>query len=41
MVEGVSLLLDDKIYYQKMSQTHNPYGDGTACKHIVDVLSTI
>ncbi len=41
IVEGVSLLLDDKIYYQKMSQTHNPYGDGTACKHIVDVLSTI
>ena len=41
IVEGVSLLLDDKIYYQKMSQTHNPYGDGTACKHIVEVLSTI
>ena len=41
IVEGVSRLLEDKIYYQKMSQTHNPYGDGTACKRIVDVLSTI
>jgi len=41
IVEGVSRLIEDKIYYQKMSQTHNPYGDGMACKRIVDVLSTI
>ena len=41
IVEGVSRLLDNKKHYQKMSQAHNPYGDGLACKRIVDVLSTI
>lgn len=41
IIQGVSRLLDDKKYYQKMSRSHNPYGDGLACKRIVDVLSTI
>ncbi|MDA7457719.1 UDP-N-acetylglucosamine 2-epimerase (non-hydrolyzing) [Candidatus Pelagibacter ubique] len=41
IIQGVSRLLDDKKHYQKMSQAHNPYGDGLACKRIVDVLSTI
>jgi UDP-N-acetylglucosamine 2-epimerase (non-hydrolysing) len=40
IIQGVSRLLDDKKHYQKMSQAHNPYGDGLACKRIVDVLST-
>lgn len=31
-------LLDDKDYYDKMSQTQNPYGDGFACERIVRVL---
>lgn len=41
IVEGVSRLLNDKKHYQKMSHAHNPYGDGLACKRIVDVLRTI
>jgi len=41
IIQGVSRLLDDKKYYQKMSRSHNPYGDGLGCKRIVDVLSTI
>jgi len=34
-------LLNDKKHYQKMSRAHNPYGDGLACKRIVDVLLKI
>ncbi len=41
IIEDLSLLLDDKKYYQKMSRAHNPYGDGLACKRIVDVLRSI
>jgi len=41
IIQGVSRLLDNKKYYQKISRSHNPYGDGLACKRIVDVLSTI
>ncbi len=29
-------LLDNESYYAKMSQAHNPYGDGKACGRIVD-----
>lgn len=31
-------LLDDKEYYELMSKAVNPYGDGTACRKIVDIL---
>ena len=41
IVKGVSRLLNDKKYYQKMSRAHNPYGDGLACERIVNVLLTI
>lgn len=41
IVKGVSQLLNNKKHYQKMSRAHNPYGDGSACKRIVDVLLTI
>ena len=41
IIQGVSRLLDNKKHYQKISRSHNPYGDGLACKRIVDVLSTI
>ena len=34
-----SLLSDDK-EYRKMSLAHNPYGDGLACKRILDALSS-
>ena len=38
IVQSVSRLLDDKEHYQTMSCAHNPYGDGLACKRIVEVL---
>ena len=41
IIKGVSRLLNNKKHYQKMSCAHNPYGDGLACKRIVDVLLTI
>ena len=31
-------LLDDELEYQKMAKAANPYGDGTACKQIADIL---
>ena len=41
IIDEVSLLLDDDKRYQSMAYAHNPYGDGFACKLIVDVLRTI
>lgn len=41
IVAEVSALLDDSGYYDKMSKAVNPYGDGLACKRIVDVLRFI
>ncbi|MGQ4276490.1 non-hydrolyzing UDP-N-acetylglucosamine 2-epimerase [Pseudidiomarina sp. E22-M8] len=38
IVRETQRLLDDSDYYLQMSQAHNPYGDGTACAQIVDVL---
>ncbi len=38
IVDEVSHLLDDQIYYNKMSQAVNPYGDGRACDRIVRVM---
>ncbi len=38
IVREVSLLLDDTAYYEEMSKAVNPYGDGLACKRIMDVL---
>jgi UDP-N-acetylglucosamine 2-epimerase (non-hydrolysing) len=35
IVENVRLLLRDSEVYEKMSQAHNPYGDGKACKKIL------
>ena len=32
------MLLEDKMEYEKMSHTNNPYGDGFACKRIADIL---
>lgn len=36
--ENFKNLLDNKKEYEKMSQASNPYGDGYACKRIVDIL---
>ena len=34
--QSVSSLLDDSVLYERMSKAVNPYGDGKACKRIVD-----
>ncbi|RHN18609.1 UDP-N-acetylglucosamine 2-epimerase (non-hydrolyzing) [Parabacteroides merdae] len=34
IVNEVSVLIDDKVAYEKMSKAVNPYGDGLACKRI-------
>lgn len=36
--KNFKLLLEDKEEYNKMSHATNPYGDGTACKQIADIL---
>ena len=36
--EETKLLLEDKNVYQKMSEAHNPYGDGLASKRITDEI---
>jgi UDP-N-acetylglucosamine 2-epimerase (non-hydrolysing) len=38
IVKELTKLLTDEDAYRKMSFAHNPYGDGTACKRILDVL---
>ena len=38
IVDGVSLLLDNKAEYDKMSHSVNPYGDGKACGRIAGFL---
>lgn len=37
--DNFKLLLTNKEAYEKMSKASNPYGDGTASKQIVDILS--
>lgn len=39
IVGEVSALLDDPVYYDRMSKAANPYGDGKACKRIVAFLN--
>lgn len=39
IINSVSKLLDDEIYYEKISKANNPYGDGLACARIVDFLN--
>lgn len=38
IVSEVSRLLDDVAYYEKMSKSINPYGDGKACERIINIL---
>ena len=38
IVNEVSLLLDNKEQYKKMSKAINPYGDGKACERIIEIL---
>ena len=39
IVNEVSVLLDDNQAYERMSKAVNPYGDGFACKRIVETLN--
>lgn len=39
IITNLNDLLEDKCVYEKMSHAHNPYGDGMACKRILDVLA--
>jgi len=38
IISGIDLLLHDEDLYSKMSESHNPYGDGKASKRIVDFI---
>jgi len=40
IIDEVSKLLEDESYYNQMSMAVNPYGDGFACKRIVDFLKS-
>ncbi len=41
IVNEVSRLLDDNVYYNRMSQAVNPYGDGTASQRIVQTIEKV
>ncbi len=41
IINEVSELLDNEESYNKMSKAVNPYGDGSACKRIVDFLKEV
>lgn len=41
IVANVSELLENDSTYKRMSRAHNPYGDGSACERIIDVLGRI
>lgn len=41
IVEECKSLLENTDRYQKMSALHNPYGDGKACKRIVDFIISL
>lgn len=38
IVDEVLQLLKNKAHYMRMSEAHNPYGDGQACSHIIKAL---
>jgi UDP-N-acetylglucosamine 2-epimerase (non-hydrolysing) len=39
IVSEVSSLIDDEVAYEKMSKAVNPYGDGLACRRIVETIT--
>ena len=41
IVKSVQQLIDDSDLYNKMSEAHNPYGDGKASKRIVEFIKNI
>lgn len=38
IIQNIQVLLEDKIEYNKMSESTNPYGDGTSSKQIVQQI---
>ena len=40
IVNEVSTLLDDPVAYERMSKAVNPYGDGKACRRIVEAFTS-
>ena len=38
IVAALERLLDDPVEYSRMSEAHNPYGDGNACQRTVDAI---
>lgn len=38
IINEVNILLKDRSVYERMSQAHNPYGDGKACEKIVNLI---
>jgi UDP-N-acetylglucosamine 2-epimerase (non-hydrolysing) len=38
IVTEISTLLDDKAAYEAMARAHNPFGDGTAARQIVEIV---
>ncbi|KEI35426.1 UDP-N-acetylglucosamine 2-epimerase [Francisella sp. W12-1067] len=41
IVREAQMLLDNSYEYDKMSKAHNPYGDGLACKRIIDFMKEV
>jgi len=41
IIEETFALLDDEIHFNEMSSRHNPYGDGKACKRIVEYMKEL
>lgn len=41
IVQNIIELIDDPQVYARMSRAHNPYGDGQACKKIVQILKGV
>lgn len=39
ITQAVQELMDDESAYQRMALSHNPYGDGQACRRIIQALS--
>ncbi len=38
IIEAVTTLLTNELEYNRMSYSHNPYGDGNACERIVNII---
>jgi UDP-N-acetylglucosamine 2-epimerase (non-hydrolysing) len=41
IIDEAQRLLDDEKEYEKMSKSHNPYGDGKACQRIVEFIKLV